>query len=93
MSKKKALKKKIRKLRQRIHTLTLSIERFPQLVSGCFTYSGMKFHVNKEGLIYQDTDIPGYECAVCKLKDEQLTRHWKEVEMSFLYGNRPNESS
>ena len=77
MSKRKLRKKLERALRE---------ERFPTLVSGCFTYARVRFHVSKAGLVYQDTDIPGYECEVCKLAKEKLAEHYKNIEMSFLYG-------
>lgn len=81
-------KRTIKKLRRKLTELANSIERFPILVSGCFTYSGIKFHVNKEGLIYQDTDIPEYICEICALNEEKLKQHLKQVEMSFLYGTK-----
>ena len=76
MSKRKLRKKLERALRE---------ERFPTLVSGCFTYAGIKFHVSSDGLIYQDTNLPGFECAVCMLAKEKLAQYWKAVEEAFLY--------
>ena len=55
------------------------------MVSGCFTYAGIKFHISNDGLIYQDTDLPGFKCDICQLSEEKLKQHWKAIEMAFLY--------
>ena len=78
-------KKTIKKLRKQLDVAQQE-ERFPTLVSGCFSYAGIKFHVAKNGLIYQDTDLPEYACEICKLTEEKRVEHWRNVERSFLYG-------